>query len=97
VVVVVFVGCPLFKCFLLEISLQLDIRHNSQDSLPAFTLLDHTFDAIHSTIRTCDLSISSDVISLHHIASDFPRATGRASLCSALLDGLWIAICVKIS
>lgn len=89
----------LFKCFLLKNQYQQHHHHhhhNSRYSLPTFALLNHTFNTIHSTIRTCDLSIRSNVISLHDIASHFPGATRRASFRGPPLDRLWISIGVKI-
>jgi hypothetical protein len=88
-----FVDWALPKCFLLQISIKLTQR-KLQYSLPALALLNHAFNTVHSTVGTRDLSICSNMVSLHHIAADFPCAACSARLCGPPLDWLWVSIAI---
>jgi hypothetical protein len=72
-----------------------ETSETSQDLLPTFALLDHAFNAIHSTIRARDFSICCNMVSLHHIASNLSRPASRASLRRSPLDRLWVSIAVN--
>lgn len=84
-----------FKCFLFPNQPRLYPTASCLNLLSTFALLDHTFNAIHGTVRTRDFSICCNVVSLHHIASNLSCPARSAGLCGPPLDGLWISIAVQ--
>ncbi len=84
-----------FKCFLFLNQPRLSPTTSCFNLLSTFALLDYTFDAIHSTVRARDFSICCNVVSLHHVASDFSCPARSAGLCRPPLDGFWISIAVQ--
>lgn len=69
--------------------------HSQKDSLPPFTLFYHAFDAVHRTIRTCDIAFCIYVIPLHNITTHFPGSTCSAGFCCSPLNGFRVAIAVE--
>lgn len=86
-----------FKCFLFtnQPHMSPEASKPSRDSLPAFALLNHAFDTVHSTVRARDFSICCDMVSLHHVASNLSRSTCCASFRRPPLDRLWVSIAVN--